>query len=183
MKKIIILTGLIILIALFFYFGLDQWLSFDNLKQQQASINTAIKQEPVTISLRYFIGYVIVTALSLPGALIMTLAGGALFGLIYGTIMVSFASSIGATLAFLVSRYFFRDTVQNRYGGKLKTINDGIKRDGVFYLFTLRLVPVFPFFLINLIMGLTPIRATSFYWVSQAGMLVGTIIYVNAGTQ
>jgi len=183
MKKIIILTGLIILIALFFYFGLDQWLSFDNLKQQQASINTAIKQDPVTITLLYFIGYVIVTTLSLPGALIMTLAGGALFGLIYGTIVVSFASSIGATLAFLVSRYFFRDTVQKRYGGKLKTINDGIKRDGVFYLFTLRLVPVFPFFLINLIMGLTPIKATSFYWVSQVGMLAGTIIYVNAGTQ
>jgi pyruvate/2-oxoglutarate dehydrogenase complex dihydrolipoamide dehydrogenase (E3) component/uncharacterized membrane protein YdjX (TVP38/TMEM64 family) len=126
---------------------------------------------------------VVVTALSLPGAAVMTVAAGALFGLLQGTLLVSFASTIGATLAFLVSRYLLRDAVQQRFGSRLAAINRGIERDGAFYLFTLRLVPAFPFFLINLLMGLTPIKAWTFYWVSQIGMLAGTLVYVNAGTQ
>jgi len=126
---------------------------------------------------------VAVTGLSLPGAAIMTLAGGAIFGLLWGTLIVSFASSIGATLAFLASRFVLRDWVQQRFGRQLRPINEGFDKEGGFYLFTLRLVPAFPFFVINLLMGLTPIRAWTFYWVSQAGMLAGTMVYVNAGTQ
>lgn len=113
----------------------------------------------------------------------MTLAGGALFGLGVGTLLVSFASSIGATLAFLASRFLFRDWVQGRYGERLAAINKGMEKDGAFYLFTLRLVPVLPFFVMNLLMGLTPIKTRTFYWVSQVGMLAGTLVYVNAGTQ
>ncbi|HVO71122.1 MAG TPA: FAD-dependent oxidoreductase, partial [Aggregatilineaceae bacterium] len=127
--------------------------------------------------------YVAVTGLSLPGAAIMTLAAGAVFGLLWGTLIVSFASSIGATLAFLASRFLFRDVVQSRFGERLRAINAGVQREGAFYLFTLRLVPVFPFFVINLVMGLTPIKTRTFYWVSQAGMLLGTLVYVNAGTE
>ncbi|MEX1303389.1 MAG: TVP38/TMEM64 family protein, partial [Desulfotignum sp.] len=127
--------------------------------------------------------YITVTALSLPGAAVMTLAGGALFGLVTGTVVISFASTIGATLAFLVSRFLLKNWVQNRFKDKLHAINRGIERDGAFYLFTLRLVPVFPFFIINLVMGLTPIRTIRFYLVSQLGMLPGTLVYVNAGTQ
>jgi uncharacterized membrane protein YdjX (TVP38/TMEM64 family) len=131
----------------------------------------------------FFVVYVAVTALSLPGAAIMTLAGGAVFGLLWGTVLVSFASSIGATLAFLASRFLLRDWVQARFGERLRAINAGVEKEGGFYLFTLRLVPVFPFFMINLLMGLTPMRAWTFYWVSQVGMLAGTMVYVNAGTQ
>src|SRR3970282_118982 len=131
----------------------------------------------------YFAVYVVVTGLSLPGATVMTLIGGALFGLLWGIILVSFASSIGATLAFLASRFLLRDWVQGKFGDKLKPVNDGVAKEGAFYLFALRLVPAFPFFVINLVMGLTPIRAWTFYWVSQLGMLAGTIVYVYAGTQ
>ena len=131
----------------------------------------------------FFSLYVVVTALSLPGAAIMTLAAGALFGLVWGVVIVSFASTIGATLAFLVSRYLFRDTVQKRFAGRLKSINKGIEDEGAFYLFTLRLVPIFPFFLINILMGLTPIKTFTYYWVSQLGMFAATVVYVNAGTQ
>ncbi len=138
---------------------------------------------PVLVSLLFFAFYVVITALSLPGAAIMTLAGGALFGLAWGFVIVSFASTIGATLAFLVSRYLLRDSVQKRFGDRLKPINRGIEREGAFYLFTLRLVPIFPFFLINILMGLTPIKTFTYYWVSQLGMLAGTVVYVNAGTQ
>ncbi len=134
-------------------------------------------------ALGYFAAYVAVTGLSLPGAAIMTLAGGAVFGLAWGTVIVSFASTLGATLAFLASRYLFRDAIQRRYGSRLQAFDAGIARDGAFYLFTLRLVPAFPFFVINLLMGLTPLRTWTFYWVSQAGMLAGTLVYVNAGTQ
>ena len=137
---------------------------------------------PVLTGLIFFSFYVAVTALSLPGAVVMTLAAGALFGLMWGTIIVSFASSIGATFAFLVSRYLFRDAIQKRFGDRLRTINNGIVKDGKFYLFTLRLVPLFPFFIVNLLMGLTPIRTVSYYWVSQVGMFAGTLVYVNAGT-
>jgi uncharacterized membrane protein YdjX (TVP38/TMEM64 family) len=132
----------------------------------------------------YFRVYVAVTALSLPGAAIMTLlAGGAIFGLWVGTLVVSFASSIGATLAMLAARYVLRDSVKARFGARLAEIDRGVEREGAFYLFTLRLVPLFPFFVINLVMGLTAMKARTFYWVSQLGMLAGTLVYVNAGTQ
>ena len=131
----------------------------------------------------FFLTYVLVTGLSLPAASILTLAGGAVFGVLIGTVLVSFASTIGATLAFLASRFLFRDFIQNRFADKLQIINQGIEKDGAFYLFTLRLVPVFPFFIINLVMGLTPIRTLTFALVSQIGMLAATIVYVNAGTQ
>lgn len=127
--------------------------------------------------------YILITALSLPGALIMSLGGGALFGLWLGFLLVSFASTVGATLAFLGARFLFKDAIQKGFGEKLTAINKGIKQDGAFYLFTLRLVPVFPFFIINLVMGLTPIRTAVFYPVSQIGMVPGTLVYVNAGTQ
>ncbi|MEJ2696489.1 MAG: TVP38/TMEM64 family protein [Candidatus Sulfobium sp.] len=127
--------------------------------------------------------YILVTSLSLPGAAALTIAGGALFGLWTGTIVVSFASSIGATLACFAARFVLRDWVQSRFGEKLKRVNEGIEREGAFYLFTLRLVPVFPFWLINLVMGLTRMPLRRFYWVSQLGMIPGTIVYVNAGKE
>jgi len=183
MKKTGLILLLVALVAAFFTFDLDQWLTFDALKQSQAHFDALFNESPWRVAGSFFAIYIIVTALSLPGAAIMTLAAGALFGLGIGTVLVSFASSIGATLAFLVARFLLRDAVQQRFGDKLKAINDGIAKDGMFYLFTLRLVPVFPFFLINLVMGLTPIRTVTFYWVSQVGMLAGTLVYVNAGTQ
>jgi uncharacterized membrane protein YdjX (TVP38/TMEM64 family) len=130
-----------------------------------------------------FLVYVAVTALSLPGAAVLTLAGGGLFGFLVGLVVVSFASSIGATLACLVSRFLLREWVQNKFGDKLHSINKGIEEEGAFYLFSLRLVPIFPFFVINLVMGLTSMRLVTFYWVSQLGMLAGTMVYVNAGKE
>ncbi len=163
--------------------ALSDYLSLQSLKAQQENIDAYFKANPLLTAGIYFSVYVLITAFSLPGAAVLTLAGGAVFGLLWGTIIVSFASSIGATLAFLVSRYLLRDMVQARFGEKLKAINAGIERDGPFYLFTLRLVPIFPFFVINLVMGLTPLATRTFYWVSQLGMFAGTIVYVNAGTQ
>lgn len=183
MKKIILLVVIAMMVVGFFYFDLDQWLTLEGLKNGLTQFETWRVAQPIVVGGSFLLLYVLVTALSLPGAAVMTLAAGALFGLFWGTVIVSFASTIGATLAFLVSRYLLNDTVQSRFGDRLKPINEGVKRDGAFYLFTLRLVPVFPFFLINLLMGLTPIRATTFYWVSQLGMLAGTLVFVNAGTQ
>jgi pyruvate/2-oxoglutarate dehydrogenase complex dihydrolipoamide dehydrogenase (E3) component/uncharacterized membrane protein YdjX (TVP38/TMEM64 family) len=183
MKKAFLLAMIGALIVGFFWFDLDQLLTLEGLKSGLAQFDDWRQSRPLMVGGGFLLLYVAVTALSLPGAAVMTLASGALFGLLWGTIIVSFASSIGATLAFLVSRYLLRDTVQTRFGERLKPINDGMQREGAFYLFTLRLVPVFPFFLINLLMGLTPIRAATFYWVSQVGMLAGTLVYVNAGTQ
>jgi len=183
MKKLAVIVVVALLIAAFFIFDLDRQLTIDGLKSGLGEFAGIRDRSPLLVSAVYFSIYVIVTALSLPGAAVMTLAGGALFGLLWGTIIVSFASSIGALLAFLVARYLLRDIVQSRFGDRLKTVNDGISRDGAFYLFTLRLIPVFPFFLINLVMGLTTMRALTFYIVSQIGMLAGTIVYVNAGTQ
>ena len=183
-KKILILvTVAIALIAAFVLLPVDQYLSLGYLKSQQAAIDQYFESNPAFTAALYFLIYVAVTALSLPGAAVMTLAGGAIFGLLWGTVLVSFASSLGATLAFLVSRFLLRDLVQSRFGDKLKPINAGVERDGGFYLFTLRLVPAFPFFVINLVMGLTPMKTRTFYWVSQLGMLAGTLVYVNAGTQ
>lgn len=182
-KKLILVVVLVALVGAYFAFDLGRYFTLEYLKSQQAAIDGYVAARPVAASLIYFIIYVVVTGLSLPGAAIMTLAGGATFGLVWGTIVVSFASTIGATLAFLASRYLFRDAIQRRYGDRLHAFDAGMARDGAFYLFTLRLVPAFPFFLINLLMGLTAIRTWTFYWVSQLGMLAGTLVYVNAGTQ
>jgi dihydrolipoamide dehydrogenase len=182
-KKLILVVIIVALVAAYFAFGLGRYLTLDYLKSQQAAIDAYVTGQPVTAALVFFVLYVAVTGLSLPGAAIMTLAAGAIFGLAWGTVIVSFASSIGATLAFLASRYLFRDAIQRRYGDRLQAFDAGMARDGAFYLFTLRLVPAFPFFLINLVMGLTPIRTWTYYWVSQVGMLAGTLVYVNAGTQ
>ncbi|WP_373490235.1 FAD-dependent oxidoreductase [Parasphingorhabdus sp.] len=183
MKKTLILVVFAIAIASFFYFDLGSQLTLASLKEQQVAFDAQYQAAPVLVIAIFFLIYVATTAASLPGALILTLAAGALFGVVTGTIIVSFASSIGATIAFLSSRYLFRDAVKSRFGDRLKAIDNGVDKDGPFYLLTLRLVPVFPFFLINLLMGLTAIKARTFYIVSQIGMFLGTLVYVNAGTQ
>ncbi len=183
MKKAILVLLVVAAIASYFIFDLGQYLSLDNFKAQQAEIIAAKNANPALYIAGFFLIYVAVTGLSIPGAAIMTLIAGALFGLVLGTIIVSFASTIGATLAFLGSRYVLRDWVQTKFGERLKAIDDGLAKDGAFYLFTLRLIPVFPFFVINLLMGLTRIKTFTYFWVSQLGMLAGTIVYVNAGTQ
>jgi len=173
----------VLAVLLYRHFELGRLLTLDQLKASRDALVGAYQARPVTTLLIYFGVYVLATALSIPGALILTLAGGAMFGLAVGLLVVSFASSLGALLAFLAARYLLRDTVQSRFGRSLAPINEGVRRDGTFYLLTLRLVPVFPFWLINLLMGLTPIGAARFYLVSQIGMLAGTAVYVNAGTQ
>lgn len=182
-KKIAIAALILALVAAFFAFGLDQYLTLDYLKQSRENFQQAYQTHRFAFLAGYFALYVAVTALSLPGALIMTLAGGALFGFWTGLVVVSFASSVGATLACVVARFLLGNYVQSKFKDKLAKINQGIERDGAFYLFSLRLVPIFPFFVINLVMGLTPIKLFTFYWVSQLGMLPGTAVYVNAGKQ
>ena len=182
-KKIALLLSLAIAVGLFFAFDLGQYLNLHTLKAQRQNIESFRAANPGVTILGYFVIYVLVAALSLPGATLLTLAGGAVFGLGWGLLIISFASTIGATLAFLIARYLLRDWVSQRFGQRLKTIDDGIAREGAFYLFTLRLVPLFPFFLINLLLGLTAMKARTFYWVSQVGMFAGTVVYVNAGTQ
>jgi len=181
--KFIILTIIAILFGLFFYFGLQQYLTLEYLKIQREEFSNFYEAYPWHTILVFAAIYVVTTGLSLPGAALLALVAGAIFGLIVGTIIVSFASTIGATLAFLLARYLFRDFVQQRFKQQLVTINNGIETDGIFYLFALRLVPAFPFFAINLAMALTPLKTWAFYWVSQVGMLAGTIVYVNAGVQ
>lgn len=182
-KKIALLGVIVAAIFSFFYFDLNSYLTLQGMKDSLDTFQSQIAQNPVLSIGVFFAIYVAVTALSLPGAAILTLAAGALFGLVQGLVIVSFASSVGATLAFLVSRFILRDTVRNKFREKLKKIDEGVEKQGAFYLFTLRLVPVFPFFLINLLMGLTSLKTWTFYWVSQVGMLAGTAVYVNAGTQ
>ena len=182
-KRLALLALLAAAILAYFWFDLGQYLSLDQFKAQQAEIIAAKDAAPALSIGGFFLLYVGVTALSLPGAAIMSLIAGALFGVVTGTILVSFASTIGATLAFLSSRFVLRDWVQGKFGDRLKAIDDGIARDGAFYLFTIRLIPLFPFFVVNLVMGLTRIPARTFYWVSQIGMLPATIVFVNAGTQ
>ncbi len=165
------------------YFDVGSYLTFNELKERQSELQSLVNNNPFTAAAIYFSLYVIATSISLPGAFIFTIAGGALFGLTQGTVLVSFASTIGALLAYLVARYFLHDFVQNKFSDRLELINRKIKEEGAFYLLFLRLVPVLPFFLVNLVMALTPIRAFTFYWVSQLGMLPATLIYVNAGTQ
>ena len=183
MKKLIILGLFVSIIASFLVFDLGQYFTLDFIKSQQTSLQEFYQQNTALTILGFLGIYIVVTGASLPGAAIMTLAGGAIFGLFTGVIIVSFASSIGATLAFLVSRYLLRDSVQKKFDNNLKSINQGIDKDGAFYLFALRLVPAFPFFVINMVMGLTRLKTFTFYWASQLGMLAGTIVYVNAGTQ
>jgi len=182
-SKLVVLAIIAALVAAFFFFDLGRFFSLDFFKSQQAVIDAYFQANPIQTAAIFFIVYVVVTALSVPGATVLTLAGGAIFGLLWGTIIVSFASTIGATLAFLVSRFVLGGWVQSKHGERLKAINAGVEKEGGFYLFTLRLVPAFPFFVINLVMGLTPIKTWTFYWVSQVGMLLGTIVYVNAGTE
>ncbi len=182
-KKLAVLLAIVALVAAFFVFDLNQYFSLDAIKAQQQALNTQVMDNPLIAGGIFFVVYVLVTALSLPGAALMTLAGGALFGLGWGLVIVSFASSLGATLAMLISRFLLQDWVQQRFGRRLKPLNEGIEREGAFYLFALRLVPAFPFFMINLAMGLTHIKARTFWWVSQLGMLPGTFVYVNAGRE
>ncbi len=183
MKKALLVLILLGAITAYFLFDLGQYLSLESFKARQAEIIAAKDANPLLYVAGFFLLYVAVTGLSIPGAAIMSLVAGALFGLVLGTIIVSFASTIGATLAFLSSRYLLRDWVQGKFGERLRAIDDGLARDGAFYLFTLRLIPVFPFFVINLLMGLTRIKTWTFFWVSQLGMLAATIVFVNAGTQ
>jgi uncharacterized membrane protein YdjX (TVP38/TMEM64 family) len=181
--KLLLLALVIVAIALFFWLDLARFLSLEALQASQQELSAFVAGNQLLAVGGFFLIYVAVTALSIPGAAVMTLAAGAVFGLVVGTVLVSFASSIGATLAFLLSRFLLRDYVEQKFGATAEKINGGIDREGAYYLFTLRLVPLFPFFVINLAMGLTRLRAHTFYWVSQLGMLAGTVVYVNAGTQ
>jgi uncharacterized membrane protein YdjX (TVP38/TMEM64 family)/Fe-S oxidoreductase len=182
-SRIFLLCGILALVALFFATGLHRELSLESIKAHQARLQELYDQQPAGVMAVFAAFYIPVVALNLPGAAVLGLAAGALFGALAGTILISFASSIGATLACALSRYLLRDWVQRRFGDKLKRVNAGIQEEGAFYLFSLRLIPVIPFFIINMVMGLTPIRLTTFYWVSQLGMLPGTAVFVNAGSQ
>jgi uncharacterized membrane protein YdjX (TVP38/TMEM64 family) len=182
-QRIIIVAAIIIAVILFKFLGLGQYLSLDYLKASQDKFTQIYASHRLLVIATYMGIYILVTALSLPGAAVMTLAGGAMFGFWVGVLVVSFASTIGATLASFVARFLLRDWVQNRFGEKLSRINQGIEKEGAFYLFSLRLVPIFPFFVINLAMGLTPMKLWTFYWVSQIGMFPGTMVYVNAGKE
>ena len=182
-SRLLLLVAVGAAIVAFFAFDLQRFFTLEYFKSQQAAISAYYDAHRLKTAIIFFAVYVAVTGLSLPGAAIMTLVAGAIFGLLWGTVIVSFASSLGATLAFLGSRFLFRDAIQRKFGDKLAAVNRGFEKDGMLYLFALRLVPAFPFFVVNLVMGLTPITTRTFYWVSQVGMLLGTLVYVNAGTQ
>ncbi len=182
-KKIGIVVAIVAVIAAFRFFHLDQYFTLSYIKASQEKFLMLYGENRFLVIGSYMLIYIIVTALSLPGAAVMTLLGGAIFGFIIGTLVVSFASTIGATIACFFSRYLLRDWVQGKFGDKLHTINEGVTKEGSFYLFTLRLIPAFPFFVINLVMGLTKMPLRTFYWVSQVGMLAGTMVYVNAGKE
>ena len=182
-SRIILLAVVVALIAAFFVFDLGQYFTLDYFREQRQAIADFQAQNPWLVGLAFFALYVVVTALALPAAALLTLIAGALFGLWLGVVVVSFASSIGATLAFVIARYLFRDAVRSRFARQLAAIDRGVEKDGAFYLFAMRLVPAFPFFAINLAMSVTPVRTWTFYWVSQVGMLAGTVVYVNAGVQ
>jgi uncharacterized membrane protein YdjX (TVP38/TMEM64 family) len=181
--KLSVVLGIIAIITVYKFFHFGDYVTLSYLKASQNKFQILYAHHRSAVIASYMLIYILVTSLSLPGAVIMTLAGGALFGLWAGTVVISFSSTIGATLACAVSRFLLRDWVQTRFGDKLKSVNEGIEREGAFYLFTLRLVPIFPFWLINLVMGLTKIPLRTFYWVSQVGMLAGTVVYVNAGKE
>ncbi len=178
---IVLILGFFIL--LFFYLDFHHWMSFEKIEELQALAQNQFKENPLFFMFFFFISYMLMAALSLPGAAVMTLLCGALFGFFKGVIIASFASSIGATLCFILSRFLLKDWVEAKFGHKLKPIQDGFEKDGFMYLFSLRLIPAVPFFLVNILMALTRIKVFSFYWVSQLGMLIGTALFVNAGTQ
>lgn len=173
----------ILVVAAFFYFDLGQWLSLESLKKQQAALSGIVNEHFLISVFVFFLIYLAVAAFSLPGAAVLTLAGGAIFGFVTGFVTVSFASSIGALLAFLGARFLFRDFIKKRFADQLAPIEKGLEKDGAFYLLSLRLVPLFPFFVVNLLMGLTNIPARTFYVFSQLGMIPGTLAFVYAGTQ
>ena len=182
-SRLLLLAGIVVLVALFFLFDGQRYLSFEFLQAQRSAL-VALRDTSPWLSALAFAGlYIAVTALSLPGALILTLAAGAIFGLAVGVVVASFASSIGATLAFLLARHLFRNVVQARFANALEPINRGVTEDGAFYLFALRLVPAFPYFVINVVMALTPMRLWTFFWVTQVGMLAATVVFVNAGRE
>lgn len=182
-RKLALAGVFVAALAIFFAFDLGQYLTLSWFQEQQQQLQNFQQENWLAVFVAYFVIYVVATALSLPGAVVLTLGAGALFGLGWGLLLASFASTIGATLAFLSARFIFRDWVHSKFSKRLKAINKGMERDGAFYLLSLRLVPLFPFFVINLAMGLTSIKAWTFYWVSQVGMLLGTAVYINAGTQ
>ena len=182
-KKVSVVGALLLLVFLFIYFDLSRFLTLEYIKESQARFQALYQDHRVAVIAGYMLTYIFVTALSLPGAAVMTLAGGGFFGLVAGTVIVSISSTIGATLACLVARFVLRDWVQGKFGEKLSAINEGIEKEGAFYLFSLRLIPIFPFFVINLLMGLTKMPIRTYFWVSQIGMLPATIVYVNAGKE
>jgi uncharacterized membrane protein YdjX (TVP38/TMEM64 family) len=182
-RRAILVVAIAAVIASFRIFHFADYLTLSHIRESQERYRHIYTEHGPAVIASYFAIYIITTSLSLPGAAILTVAGGALFGLPIGTIAVSFASSIGATAACFVSRFLLRDWVQRKFGDRLRPVNEGIAKEGAFYLFTLRLVPVFPFWLINLVMGLTKMPLRTFYWVSQVGMLPATIVYVNAGRE
>lgn len=183
LKKIILLMIGVIVVAIFIAFDLHRFLTLEYLHQSENGLRQFQANNPFLLIFFYFVVYLLVAAFALPGALVVTLAGGFLFGLVEGLLLVSFASTLGATLAFLVARYILRDWIEKKYSDKLKVVNDGIAREGGFYLFTMRLIPVFPFFLINVVMGVTKMKVSTFYLVSQIGMLPATLVFVNAGKE
>lgn len=183
LTKIAVVLILFSIIILFIVFDLDRFVSLSYIKASQEKLQLLSTEHPLMVIASYMTAYILITSLSLPGAAVLTLLGGALFGLWVGTLAVSFASTIGATLACFVSRFLLRDWVQKKLGDKLLAVNEGIEREGAFYLFTLRLIPMFPFWAINLVMGLTRMPLRTFYWVSQVGMFAGTLVYVNAGKE
>lgn len=182
-NKIIIALGIVLFIAAFTYLDLGSYLTLTYIKDSQGHFQEIYLRNRLPVIASYMLIYIIVTALSLPGAAVMTIAGGALFGLPVGIVAVSIASTVGATLACFFSRFILRDWVQKKLGEKFKAINEGVEKEGAYYLFTARLIPVFPFFIINLAMGLTKMPLFRFFWVSQLGMLAGTAVYVNAGRE
>jgi len=183
LKRLLMLCVIGALIASYFVFDLGHFFSLEYFKESKERFLDLYNQHTFTFIAVYFCIYVAVTALALPAATIISLTGGAMFGLVTGVIVVSFASSIGAAVAFIISRYVLRDWVQGRFGDKLAKVNAGIEEEGAFYLFTLRLIPIFPFFVINTVIALTPMRLRTFYWVSQLGMFPATVVYVNAGKE
>ena len=182
-KKIILIAILASLIGAFFFFGLHDLLTLDYLKEKRQYVIDLYNQNPLLIGGTFFLIYIAFAALSLPAAALLTLFAGAIFGFWTGLILVSFASSIGATLAFLMARYVLRESMENKFSNQLKKINAGIEREGWMYCFTLRLIPVFPFFVVNIVLALTKLKTLTFYWSSQLGMFIATAIFVNAGTQ
>ena len=182
-KKLLLATLIAIFLILLLFFDVHHYLTLEYLKSSKDKLDEYYQDNPLLVLGTYFVIYLTSTAFSLPGAAVLSLAGGALFGLTVGTLVVSFASTIGATLAMLIARVLLRDWVKNRFASQMTTINSGMIKEGAFYLFTLRLLPVVPFFVINLVMGLTPLRTVTFFWVSQLGMLPATLVYVNAGSE